>query len=267
MGYGDITPENDVERIYVLVTELFACMVFGYMLSTVSKLVESVDPNAVKIQEKFDQIKVYLRWHDFPPELSMRVRRYYEFYYSRKSAMDEDEIVGGLAPTLRRDVQTHLMAQNVMKIPLFSSERSYTTLSLQLEIHNKLRPMLREARERITEALEKGAVGGPSVFFLRRGQVAATASIKGVSFFEIDAGSRAVRDAMSNNSFVPASVIGLTRSSAPLLIFFCMRRAAEQSWESILSSAASASRPTGRQLAPSYSRWPWRTCTTLFPLC
>ena len=31
-------------------------------------------------------------------------RRYYEYFYSRKSAMDEDDILANLAPSLRREV-------------------------------------------------------------------------------------------------------------------------------------------------------------------
>ena len=50
------------------------------------------------------QVRVYLRWHKFPTELTTRVKRYYEFYFSRKSAMDEDEILNGLAPALRKEV-------------------------------------------------------------------------------------------------------------------------------------------------------------------
>ena len=66
----------------------------------------------------------------------MRVKRYYEFFYSRRSAMDEDDIVGQLAPTLRRDVQTHLLSRSVACIPLFQAERSYCTLDVQLEVHD-----------------------------------------------------------------------------------------------------------------------------------
>ena len=76
----------------------------GYILSTVADLVSNADPNAVKIEEKLSELRVYLRWHKFPPELATRVRRYYEYYYSRKSAMDEEEIIDGLAPSLRREV-------------------------------------------------------------------------------------------------------------------------------------------------------------------
>ena len=75
VGYGDIIPQSDAERGYTLVTQLIATLVFGYMLSTVSTLVASVDPNATSVFENISKVKVYLRWHKVPPELAIRVKR------------------------------------------------------------------------------------------------------------------------------------------------------------------------------------------------
>ena len=187
VGYGDIVPANETERMYALMTLLLGALVFGFLLSNVSELVKNSDQNAIKIEEKLDQVKVYLRWHRFRPELATRVKRYFEFFYSRKSAMDEDEIVSLLAPTLRHSVHKHLLRQTVKKIPIFASERSYAELKLQLAVHHALLPLLREAKESIVESLEKGAYGGLSIYFLRRGTVCAQGDIPDVEFFEIDA--------------------------------------------------------------------------------
>lgn len=156
VGYGDITPSNDIERVYTLIVLLIGALVFGYLLSIVATLVGSIDPNAVKIQEKLDEIKVYLRWHRFPPDLSRRIRTYSEFYYSRKSAMDEDEILNALAPTLRRDAHKHLLSRSVRKLPLFDGAvRRYVTLDLQLAVYDKLvgspkRPNIKHGRRSLS---------------------------------------------------------------------------------------------------------------------
>ena len=147
----------------------------------------------MRINEKLDEVKHYLRWHRFTPELSTRVKRYYEFYYTRQSAMDEEFIVNQLAPTLRRDVQAHLLNRSIRRLPLFASRRSYVTLDLQLLAHTMLRPLLREAKEPIVDLLEKGTEGGPSVYFVRRGTLVALGDWKDhatderLTFFEVDA--------------------------------------------------------------------------------
>ena len=52
--------------------------------------------------------------------------RYYEFYYARKSAVDEQFILDNLAPTLRVDVQAHLLGATCRRIPLFQVRLLYT---------------------------------------------------------------------------------------------------------------------------------------------
>ena len=187
VGYGDLVPVNDTERCATLLVQLVATLVFGYLLSAVAALIVSVDPNAVKIQEKVDEVKVYLRWHKFEPELALRVRRYYEFYYARKSAVDEQFILDNLAPTLRVDVQAHLLGATCRRIPLFQEGWGYVTLELQLAVHAKLRPILREAKEGISAILEKGHEGGDAVFFMRRGAIEARASSPDVRLGDVDA--------------------------------------------------------------------------------
>ena len=161
---------------------------FGYMINAVANVLNTIDPNAVRIQQKVDEVKVYLRWHRFPPDLALRVKRYYDFFYSRRSAMDEEAILANLAPTLRRDVQAHLLSRTVGRIPLFRE----CTLTLQLEINARLKPLLREAGESIVDALTKGSRGGASTFFLHRGTVSAKASLgEDVPLFDLDAGTSA----------------------------------------------------------------------------
>ena len=76
VGYGDIIPTNNDERLYALGCQLVGAFVFGYILSTVAELVSNADPNAVKIESKLSEVRVYLRWHKFPTELTTRVKRY-----------------------------------------------------------------------------------------------------------------------------------------------------------------------------------------------
>ena len=100
--------------------------------------------------------------------------------------MDEEAILDNLAPTLRRDVQAHLLSRTVARLPLFQR----LSLSLQLEVHAKLKPVLREASEAVVDSLTKGSRGGASIFFLRRGIVSAKAALADeLPLFDLDAGT------------------------------------------------------------------------------
>ena len=110
VGYGDITPTNDLERLYSLFALLTGALVFGYMLSSIGSLVAAIDRQAALSEERMDEIKEYMRWRQLPRDLVVRLRRYYIFYYSRKTAFDEEMILGGLTPALRLEANLTLSA-------------------------------------------------------------------------------------------------------------------------------------------------------------
>lgn len=60
---------------------------------------------AALVEEKTDAVKEYVAWRALPKELSMRVRKHYSFYYTRRAAFDEVELLEGLSPSLRSEVR------------------------------------------------------------------------------------------------------------------------------------------------------------------
>ena len=83
VGYGDITPTNDNERRYTIFTLILGALVFGYMLGEISSLVAAMDRQAAIKEEKMGAIKEYLRFRNVPRDLQSRVRKFYEYYYTR----------------------------------------------------------------------------------------------------------------------------------------------------------------------------------------
>ena len=42
IGYGDITPKTDFEKIYVVIVALLVCGVLGYSISTIGNIFKSM---------------------------------------------------------------------------------------------------------------------------------------------------------------------------------------------------------------------------------
>jgi CRP-like cAMP-binding protein len=119
VGYGDIIPVNNTERAFASFALLIGALVFGYMLSSIGSMIAALDRQAALSEEKMDAIKEYMRWRKFPRELTVRMRRYYEYFYERKTAFDEAEILEGLTPPLRFEVVRHTLKEGIGRIPLF----------------------------------------------------------------------------------------------------------------------------------------------------
>jgi CRP-like cAMP-binding protein len=179
VGFGDIVPTNNTERVYVLCSLLIGALVFGYMLSAIGELVNTLDKNAVVLDDKFAEIKDFTRWHRMGPDLAARVRKYFDYFYMRKSAMDEEAIVANLAPALQREVISYLLEKTAAQIPMFSIEYcSYATVEFQLEVHPLLKPLMYEASvPHHPSLIVPKRARGADLFFLSKGTVAACSSL------------------------------------------------------------------------------------------
>ena len=89
VGYGDITPCNDVERNYTLLALLIGALVFGYMVSTIGALIAGMDRQASAVQDRIDSIKEYTNFRQMPRALSQRVRTFYSYHYAHVPVFDE----------------------------------------------------------------------------------------------------------------------------------------------------------------------------------
>ncbi len=50
IGYGDVVPTNEFERLFVLITGLFGCMVFAYSINTIGVIVADIKKDNIKFK-------------------------------------------------------------------------------------------------------------------------------------------------------------------------------------------------------------------------
>ena len=182
VGYGDITPTNNAERLYSLGALLIGALVFGFMLSSIGALVAAVDRQAALSEERLDEVKEYMRWRKLPRDLVIRMRRHYTYYYTRNTAFDEPAILDALTPALRFEVVQHTLKDTIGRIPLFSQ-----TLDphFQMKVFPLLKPLSASPKEIIFSKGEQSQ----ALFFLIKGQVEVISGVDGRVLYRVDSGS------------------------------------------------------------------------------
>jgi hypothetical protein len=182
VGYGDITPTNDLERSYSLFALLLGALVFGFMLSSIGSLVQAIDRQAAITENNMDEVKEYMRWRRLPRDLVLRIRRYYTYYYTRKTAFNEEQILGALTPGLRFEVIEHTLRETIGQIPLFAK-----TLDplFQMEIFPLLKPLSAAPKEVVFTKGEESS----SLLFLIKGSVEVISGVDGRVLYRIRQGS------------------------------------------------------------------------------
>ena len=88
VGYGDVTPKNDAERLFTSVTLLLGGLVFGYMLGNVSSMMNQLERQDYLLRERMDVVKDYVTWRNMPPCLAMRIKSYYAHFYNFRPVFD-----------------------------------------------------------------------------------------------------------------------------------------------------------------------------------
>merc|ERR1711977_16544 len=94
VGYGDIIPQTDEERIYAIMGMVAGGAFYGYIIGNISSIVANSDLNANAYYERIDLIQAWLDHHyQLPLSLRRRIRRYFKVYLTDKSAKNEADIV------------------------------------------------------------------------------------------------------------------------------------------------------------------------------
>lgn len=163
VGYGDITPANDAERLYASFSVLVGGMIFGFMISQVGTLIASLDRQAALIEEKLDSVKEYASSRKLPKSLHVKLTKHFKYFYSRQSVFDENELLGQCPPALRGEVTQFILNSTLGKLPI--AKRLDPTFQTELFPH--IKPISFAPGDVI---FAKGEVSG-DILFLLQGEV------------------------------------------------------------------------------------------------
>jgi hypothetical protein len=119
VGYGDIHPYNDNERIYAVLVEALGGFMYAVIIATLTSIATSTDTNKRAVRERLDMVASYVNSKHFPDHLSRRIRRYFRHFFESKTAIDEQRILTDLPTGLRHEVSTFLISDLMSNVTLF----------------------------------------------------------------------------------------------------------------------------------------------------
>lgn len=120
VGYGDITPETDTERLYAMFAMVVGGAFYGFIVGSISSIVADMDLNKRAFYGRMDLVQSWLDRHDeIPKQLRQRVRKHFKLTLSVKSATDDATIVHDLSPALRSDIAFFIVHEKVRHNKMF----------------------------------------------------------------------------------------------------------------------------------------------------
>ncbi|CAE7650867.1 unnamed protein product, partial [Symbiodinium pilosum] len=104
VGYGDIWAKNTDERLFCIVLQLFGATAFGFILSSVTSLLESANPRANETNKRLNEIKEWCTGRRMPRHLRVAIREHTQYVLHKKSIFNEADILGNMPMSIRMDI-------------------------------------------------------------------------------------------------------------------------------------------------------------------
>lgn len=181
VGYGDITPTNDLEIVFTLVIMFLGVSMYAFIIGNVASLIANLDANQGRFREKLDQIQAYMRERRIPAILQQQVRDYYQYMweYSHDASMELD-FLDELPHSIKTRIYLHLHQELLEKVPLFQDADKGFIEDLVI----KLKPRILPPNDYIIREEQLGH----EMYFIKRGEVIAFSEKTGRVYRTMTAG-------------------------------------------------------------------------------
>lgn len=90
IGYGDITPINGDEVVYVIIVEFVSCFVFGYSINQIWNIVQEKNYKKKKIHNRINIMNIYMRDKNVGVNLKSRINAYLSHFYHTKNVREKE---------------------------------------------------------------------------------------------------------------------------------------------------------------------------------
>eukprot|EP00434_Breviolum_minutum_P019087 symbB.v1.2.016827.t1/scaffold1294.1/size126307/2 len=119
VGYGDILPRSDGERIFTMAAMIIGGAFYGYVVGNISVILASNDVNWRAHKERLDLIESWIGHHRFPAQLRRRIWAFYKKQVSNQVVWDDGVVFGELSPDLREEVASYLIHPELQRNLVF----------------------------------------------------------------------------------------------------------------------------------------------------
>lgn len=167
VGYGDVEPANDLERVVGILVMLLSALFWGYIVASMASIINSFSRQSEKAEKYMEQISFYLKEKAYPRALRRKIKHYYRHFYYKRNTLDEVGFLENLSPLLQTQVSDFLLS-NVKGRMLCATSQFNDLDRRELSLFTMImKPQFFEAGDRICEP----AARLHHIFFVASGDV------------------------------------------------------------------------------------------------
>lgn len=162
VGYGDITPQTDISRLYATLVMMVGIGMYGYIIGTVSTTIASANAQQQRRRDKFSALADFMKSYDIPLNTQNDIFRFYEHFLRDRMSL-ATEILRELPQELQREIDKYVNLFMLRSVPFFT----HASHECLMDMVNCLTTTICSPREIIIKAGDKGN----EMYFLFHGEV------------------------------------------------------------------------------------------------
>ncbi|CAD8207910.1 unnamed protein product [Paramecium pentaurelia] len=132
VGYGDLTPQNQAERVCANFSMFLACGVFAFSFNSIGLMLTNLNSRQVLYKKSVNLLNQYLIKNQIKIELQQRIRNYYDYIFAEEQEINDEEvsqIKSKLSNSLLEELNFEIR-HNVMRMNTLLAKFSQKTLKL-----------------------------------------------------------------------------------------------------------------------------------------
>lgn len=120
IGYGDISPQTDPERIVGIILMITGCGFFAGLTGKITALLTGQSVPEARFSHTMDELEVFMQTRNLPTELCQKLRDFYKIKYPRKCIFDEEALLKSLeSDGLRKEISLNMYLDMLSTVPFF----------------------------------------------------------------------------------------------------------------------------------------------------
>ncbi len=163
VGYGDITPDSNLQMIYAMVVQVLGFSVFGYIIGVIAGIFAKKDPSTQTYLDNLEKLRTMVQYRHISNELQERITDYYQYIYEKRLGYDESQFLNTLPNALRHAVALQLKKEVIALIPLFKNIKT----DIISEIAINLKPLILTPGDYLFKADDPGN----DMYFIIKGEI------------------------------------------------------------------------------------------------